>query len=43
MNDDEMIEGMADNPKSTLIKMAIPSFFFIRMPSFKHISRFLLG
>lgn len=27
MNDDEMIEGMADNPKSTLIKMAIPSFF----------------
>lgn len=42
MNDDEMIEGMADNPKSTLIKMTIPSFFH-RMPSFKHISRFLLG
>ena len=27
MNEDEMIEGMADNPKSTLLKMAIPSFF----------------
>ena len=27
MNEDEVIGDMADNPRSTLFKMAIPSFF----------------